>query len=669
MCALDYGAVVVYDCFMCGRSDAITEDVLRGLYLTERLTEAQIGAQFGLSQVTVGRLRKKWGIPTITKSERLQFPALTTPQTSLLLGTMLGDGGLNPTGSTTARLEESHSSSQRAYLDWKAALWGVFVAGITPTRKGVHTGWRLTTHGCREFRPYWELFYPTQKGAKTFVGMPVEGVDDFALAVWFMDDGSRSAESFRLHVGPRPDDQAIQLRILRRFGLSPRIYPDEGDTTIHLSGRRDITRFLDLVSPHVPVCMSYKLELPVLRMRGEAPRDKLTAERLTELLSRGLSPQQIASIMKVGVTSVRRAIRKQGVPFVPVRGRPSKQTGLTLEGARELLTQDDVSVEQAVDILRRIPIPIPQRSPDELAKDAARLQRSSTQFNGESFTGISYAGSWLCDHCFPYRYDARYKEQPSLRQAWYDPKFVEQAIQFQRRVGDPITPQRVLRALQVVVRAPTNFRPSLVRALVRYYLPQGGLVLDPCAGYGGRAAGTWAAGSRYVGVEPHPEAIKAYGRLASLLKTSAITLHPGAFEDVDLGDLVVDLVFTSPPYFSVERYADDTQQSWVRYPYWDGWVRGFLRPFVEKSWDHLRPGGRFVLNTKNLSRGKYPILDVARVEAQRVGFVLELDGQLPLGRLGKDLKTEPLLVYRKPSCTPPGSSSYATSLGSPTSSS
>lgn len=637
--------MVDYSVHVPSKSD-LTEAVLRKLYTEEQLTEAEIAERFSTHQVAIGRLRTSWGIPTVSKSDRLKLPGFNQVQTSLLLGSMFGDGGLKATGSTTARLEESHADAQRAYLDWKAVLWGPYVATIIPTKKqGSYPGWRLITHGCREFRPYWEGFYPGGLGDKRFDHLSLASFDDLSLAVWFMDDGSRSSESFRFHVSPYAENQRVQLQILRKFGLHPRTYPGDGDTTIHISGRGDITRFIDLVAPHVPESMNYKLSPQNIRVRGIPPREKLTSERLTELVSRGLNTQQMADVLKVGTSSVRRALLKNNVLYTPVCGRPPKKVGFTVEGAHEVLNQPGLPVERILDVLRQIPIPIPQRGVVELDQDIARLRKCPTLFSGEEFTSISYAGSWLCDHCFPYRYDARYKGLPSLREAWYEPKLVERAIRFQRRVGDPTVPKRVLRALQLVVHAPTNFRPSLAKALIQHYLPQGGLVLDPCAGYGGRAAGAWAAGCRYVGVEPHPQASEAYRRLSELLGGGGITLHSGAFEDVDLGPLLADLAFTSPPYFSVERYSDDTSQSWVRYPTWDGWIRGFLIPLVTKCWQHLRPGGRFILNTKNLTRGRYPILDVAKVEAQKIGFELEWDGTIPLGRIGKDAMTEPLLVY------------------------
>jgi len=102
----------------------LTENTLRRLYLEEGLSEGEIAQRYGTYQVKVGRLRRRFGVPTLTKSDRLDLPEELSPkQRSILVGSMLGDGGLRPVGRLTARYSEHHSLKQRAYLDWKATEW------------------------------------------------------------------------------------------------------------------------------------------------------------------------------------------------------------------------------------------------------------------------------------------------------------------------------------------------------------------------------------------------------------------------------------------------------------------------------------------------------------------------------------------------------------------
>ena len=175
------------------------------------------------------------------------------------------------------------------------------------------------------------------------------------------------------------------------------------------------------------------------------------------------------------------------------------------------------------------------------------------------------------------------------------------------------------------------------------------MILDPCAGYGGRAAGTLASGRRYIGVDPHPDAKLAHESLGKDLGGDLIFVA-APFEDADLGGVLADMILTSPPYFSVERYSDDPLQSWVRYKTWASWVRGFLEPFVNKSWNYLSSGGLFCVNTKNVRQGRneHPIADELQRIAVARGFELEATLAMPIGRVGKDARSEPLFLFRKP---------------------
>ena len=49
-------------------------------------------------------------------------------------------------------------------------------------------------------------------------------------------------------------------------------------------------------------------------------------------------------------------------------------------------------------------------------------------------------------------------------------------------------------------------------------------------------------------------------------------------EDVDYSKYEnhFDTIFTSPPYFNVEKYSDEDTQSYVRYKNIDSWNKNFL---------------------------------------------------------------------------------------------
>ena len=61
-----------------------------------------------------------------------------------------------------------------------------------------------------------------------------------------------------------------------------------------------------------------------------------------------------------------------------------------------------------------------------------------------------------------------------------------------------------------------------------------------------------------------------------------------------------DLVFTSPPYFGVEKYSKDENQSYLRYRKFDSWLVNFLFKIIQKSYNSLEKDGHLVLNISDV---------------------------------------------------------------------
>jgi hypothetical protein len=205
----------------------------------------------------------------------------------------------------------------------------------------------------------------------------------------------------------------------------------------------------------------------------------------------------------------------------------------------------------------------------------------------------------------------------------------------------------------------SNFRPTIARAVIARYSPTGGVVVDFAAGFGGRLVGCLTLNRHYIGIEPSVQQFAGLRRtaraLASLKPADAtVTLHHGCAEDVlsRMSPRSAALVFSSPPYYDWERYSEHSTQSYVRYPTYEKWVRGFLMPVVDFSHRLLDHGGRFVLNVSNGQR--LPTPDAVEQLAKSAGFELESCLPLLLARVPylhprsiRPYKLELLLVFRK----------------------
>lgn len=284
----------------------LTETVLRELYLVDLLPEVQIARRYGVSQVAIGQLRKKWGIPTLGQSGRIgaRLPPLTGTLRDVLVGSLLGDGHLKAVSPNTAVFDERHSVKQEPYITWKARAFGPYFKSFYRWNKKsgdkTYTGCGFRSVTCARLKPFHDLFYPG--GKRIFPANLPELITPLALAVWFMDDGSRGPRiSFGL------DDLSLHRAVesLQALGLTPRIYGTGSNKTLGFPGQSHV--FHALVSPHVPDCMAYKLTPDTPRRRTHL----VTTDMIRSLHDANVSVADIAVHLKIGQTTVRRRLGEQ----------------------------------------------------------------------------------------------------------------------------------------------------------------------------------------------------------------------------------------------------------------------------------------------------------------------------------------------------------------------
>lgn len=205
----------------------------------------------------------------------------------------------------------------------------------------------------------------------------------------------------------------------------------------------------------------------------------------------------------------------------------------------------------------------------------------------------------------------------------------------------------------------SNYRPAIAKAVIAKYSPDGGVVVDFSAGYGGRLLGALVTNRSYIGIEPNHRQITGYERMKHALRAQdfdvpdAKFIH-GAAEDhlPKLGPRSADLVFTSPPFFDWEKYSTGTTQSFRRYPDYERWYSQFLLPVISNSYRILRPRGFCVINITNGNRRPSP----AEVQplAEYCGFSLRQTYAMVFPKIpylhprdGKPVKQEVVMVFQR----------------------
>lgn len=282
-------------------------------------------------------------------------------------------------------------------------------------------------------------------------------------------------------------------------------------------------------------------------------------------------------------------------------------------------------------------------SAEETTHEVRRLREASFRLVGGVIRPMNRFGVALCMSFFPNRYRAHAGRYLSAFDAWNDEGERQKAIDFQVTHGDPVTPERVLRAVTLRCRTPSIFRPAVARFIYERYCRPGGTVWDPCAGYGGRLLGAHAAGVHYIGTDVDPETIEGNRTLAKAIGSDAV-LHLCPAEDFTPPK--VNLVFTSPPYFDRERYSQEEGQSWKKYESVEAWMEGFLRPIIARAHKALRSNTCLVLNIADLA--EMPLVERTIVVAIAAGFLHAETLKMPLSAINRTAPMEPVLVFRKP---------------------
>ncbi len=151
-----------------------------------------------------------------------------------------------------------------------------------------------------------------------------------------------------------------------------------------------------------------------------------------------------------------------------------------------------------------------------------------------------------------------------------------------------------------------QFKPNAAKVLYDYLGVKN--VLDISAGWGDRLCGFMASekAELYVGIDPRVENHPIYNKQADFYKNNNgffetqkeahFIISPAEDADLSAYKDTFDIVFSSPPYFNVERYSYDDTQSWVRYKTIDEWNKDFLHKTILNVWPTIRKGGYIAIN-------------------------------------------------------------------------
>ena len=196
--------------------------------------------------------------------------SLSEIQRKVLLGSMMGDGCLIENSSkSNYRFQTEHCDKQKSYVYWKYDIFKNFV--LTPP--GFHQktkSWRFRTISHSQFAHYHKMFY--SEGKKILPKDLSFLKDPLTAAVWFMDDGGRSAGGCLLNTQNFTDDEALRLLAFFRkeFKIPVTLQRNHWRYRLYIPSSHRL-RWKDFLSNNMREEFLYKLD-------GRSRRDLISKE-------------------------------------------------------------------------------------------------------------------------------------------------------------------------------------------------------------------------------------------------------------------------------------------------------------------------------------------------------------------------------------------------------
>lgn len=309
------------------------------------------------------------------------------------------------------------------------------------------------------------------------------------------------------------------------------------------------------------------------------------------------------------------------------------------------------------------PFPISRCSEQEARCDFVELQNTSfvdliTKKKWESRSeideqyicpyviGKSNVGNKSSDYChWVQRMACDSSNSPSPLRSWYDRKIrksVESSIYYE-------ADQRTALALRKYI--PPQFRPSAAKAIYEAF--NATKIYDPCGGWGDRLAGAMASNAQeYHCRDVNPLVFGGYATQQHMYQTDCSVSFEYRGSEMDApASNYFDLVFTSPPYYKIEKYHGD-KQSFRLYKKCDEWLSGFLFPMMQNSWECIEGGGFVLINISdcyvNHTYNKLcmPLINYALNELDDC-HLLGVIGYQITARNKSGVNAEPVIIFRK----------------------
>lgn len=252
-----------------------TKDELSDMIFNQHMTPDQIANALGYGHggwSNIYAYCRQYGLEfDFSINHELREQAFSQRQKEIVFGTLLGDGYLRPTNGNSKNcsyaLSCCHGEKQLEYLKWKFSEFSNFVTTRdfkinTRQFKGNAPTYAFSTVSHPFLNEAHAICY-WNNGKKDISQQWLEQLTPLSIAVWYMDDGSLNKRYHTIVLCTNSFSHTGQLLAIdyfqMRYGINAVLEPRRNQQTVIRINASQSRKFIDLVAPHIPDCMSYKL--------------------------------------------------------------------------------------------------------------------------------------------------------------------------------------------------------------------------------------------------------------------------------------------------------------------------------------------------------------------------------------------------------------------------
>lgn len=157
------------------------------------------------------------------------------------------------------------------------------------------------------------------------------------------------------------------------------------------------------------------------------------------------------------------------------------------------------------------------------------------------------------------------------------------------------------------------FKPIVAKYLIERYC-EGKNVLDPSIGWSARYIAAYTLNKNYFGIDPNlvAENTKKLAKMLNDIVSQFIT-SGSENEEAYKNFPEIDYVLVCPPYFDLEIYSNEENQSIQKYSKYEDWLKDYWGKTVQNCYNKMKQNAKFTLVMINKYKNYNLLTDMTNI--------------------------------------------------------